>query len=212
MPEEDTQLRIAVEALNRIFRGRFRLVEVEGQLHSEVAGFLDAAGVEESRAFLSERTGLGLDINPFERADGTAWIIVSNILSQVQQRALALDFALSYLGVCYRLQLEAEERIRKGAPHFWISLRHEEIGDEEAAQAHMILAFIEDVKDQENPRAAPAYGHLTGRLGVFSKELEALEQYAEAFLDSFPLFPEEILLKFQLAIEPEMGTSIRFGE
>lgn len=195
------QIELANRALRRMFKGTLELAPIgEARIQTQITGSLDLAGIEAAKAYLRRRTGSGKAIDPFERADGTAWIIVSNVLAQLRSTALALDFALEYLGICQELQVIRGSRIRKGAPHYWASFRYEEIGDLETARGHMVLAFIEDVKDHHpNARKAPAYVHLTTRLGVSSDELRILEGVARRRVEDFPMFPEEMLVDYQLS-------------
>ncbi len=202
MPENTLQVEIANEALDFMFKEvRLRPVSRD-QIRTEIATSLELAGIQTAKEFLRDRSGKDNEIDPFIRADGVAWVIVSTVLAQMNLHPLALDFALEYLGICYEQQEVWNQRIKKGAPHFWISLRYEGVGDLEGARAHMILAFIEDVKDHHpTPKAAPAYAHLTNRLDVSVAELKGLELFAGKFLENFPWFPEEILIRYQLGHE-----------
>lgn len=51
-----------------------------------------AYAIEESIGYLSSNTGVGRAIDPFEQADGNAWVVVQDILSRFGLKVMACRF------------------------------------------------------------------------------------------------------------------------
>jgi hypothetical protein len=71
----------------------------------------------------------------------------------------------------------------------------------------MILAFIEDIANSSKPTRSPAYQQLVAAFDVSSSILKGLVEYVQnsGVLNSFPFFPEDILVRFQLEKLPTFG-------
>lgn len=204
----DKQWEIVNAALKLLFDGDVR-IQREGGLFriTGVSGVPRLQALEESFAYLEDKTGQGKEIDPFERSDGTSWVILSQVLSYLGLKHVALEVASRYLSKCYDLQTH-ERRIHKGGPLYWASERHREIGDNDNAKGYMLLAFVEDCAGYEDPRKAPAYQRLKSVFGFSSSFLDALVDYAKG-VPTFPDFPEEILLGWELAQVPRLRTTGR---
>ena len=74
----------------------------------------------------------------------------------------------------------------------------------------MLLAFIEDSAGDGDPRRAPAFHRLSTVFGFSNDFLNGLLDYAKKER-SFPDFPEEILLKWELASAPTLS-QVRRGD
>lgn len=207
MSWDDRQRQIAKEALGLIFEGDIAL-EWKGTIFtiSKASGIWKLEAFERSLTYLAERTGPEREIDPFERSDSTSWVILSQLLSILGQRLLALDVILRYLKVCYDLQDEHRRRMHKGAPLFWASQRYREVGENDLASGYMLLAFIEDCEGYEDPRKAPAYTHLLSVFRFSADFLERLIAYARK-QDPFSDFPEEVLLGWELITAPGLPES-----
>lgn len=204
------QWEITKEALKLLFGKNIEITPLEGGTFAVKVDPVvwQPQSLEKCMEYLREETGRNRDIDPFVRPDATSWTILSQFLSRFRLRYLAREVALQYLQVCYDLQEEHEQRIHKGAPLFWVSERFREMDDNDRARGYMLLAFIEDCKQYDDPRTAPAYHRLTEVLGLSSLFLDGLLDYAKK-IEPFPSFPEEILVGWELASLPGLGTANR---
>jgi hypothetical protein len=199
---DDRQWQIAEEALRLLFEGDIA-IERQGARFtvSKVSGIWKLEAFERSLTYLTDRTGPNREIDPFERSDSTSWIILSQLLSILGQRLLALDVILRYLKVCYDLQNEHRRRMHKGAPLFWASQRYRQVGESNLASGYMLLAFIEDCEGYQDPREAPAYTQLLSVFRFSPDFLQGLVAFARE-QEPFPDFPEEVMIGWELINAP----------
>jgi hypothetical protein len=204
LSSEERQWRTAQEALRFLLEGDIT-IERQGPrvTISSASATWRPEALERSLAYLNERTGLGRQIDPFERSAGTSWIILSQLLAILGQNLLALDVSLRYLRVCYDLQDQHQRRMHKGGPLFCVSQRYREVGEINLARGFTLLAFVEDCKAYENPREAPAYSQLLSVFRFSPDLLEGLIDFATR-QEPFPQFPEEILLEWELSNAPAL--------
>jgi hypothetical protein len=198
---DDKQHQIAKKALELFSEGI--KIEWQGQqfaIHG-VSVIWKLECFQRSLAYLTDITGPDRDIDPFERPDSTSWVIVSQVLSLLGQRLLALDVVLRYLKVCYGLQEQHRRRMHKGAPLFWVSQRHRDVGQNDLASSYMLLAFIEDCKAFPDPHEAPAYIYLINVFHFPTDFLDQLITYAKE-QETFPNLPEQILVEWELTSAP----------
>ena len=78
-----------------------------------------------------------------------------------------------------------------------------------SSRGYLLLAFVEDVKEYPNPRETPAYHRLRGALGLSDNLLESLIVFAEPYRAEFPLFPEEIVLQWELELTGKSASAER---
>jgi hypothetical protein len=185
--------------LKKLFQGGVEIAErPDGRFQIRSVPVLNMIGIEECIAYLTEQTGPEKPIDPFVATDGTAWVIVSQVLAQFGLRAQALQIAERYVTLCYKLQEVSNARFHKGAPLFWLSQRYLELGDRQKARSYMLLAFAEDIKFYDEPNRTSAYQQLVGILGVSPSMLESLTAFGRQIRENFPRYPEEVLIKWEL--------------
>jgi Holliday junction resolvase-like predicted endonuclease len=192
---QGNQWRIAEKVLQKFLTPH--KTEIEGKEYT--LWQVDISKLNVAMEELVRMTGKGNEIDPFVTPDGNAWVLVSSFLETIQQYDFALQFTLKYVEECYSLQIKHDERIHKGAAHFWAS-HYFYLNDVlEYAQSHMVLAFLEDVIEYGDAKKAPAWSFLTTKLGFSRVGLDRLD----AFLKSIPqkerrhlLFPEDAILKY----------------
>jgi hypothetical protein len=119
-------------------------------------------------------------------------------------RLAALDVASRYVELCYKLQVESNSRIHKGAPLFWLSERLLENGQESLAAGSMMLAFVEDIWHYRSPSEAPAYQRLVGMFGVSHSALDNLIEYARKTFREAAFFPEVVLTAWEMEKLPRL--------
>jgi len=195
--DADAQYSIARKALQKLFLGDINFIQLGGAFQVNFAGALQLQGLEDCISFLTKETKENR-INLFEATDGNAWVIVSQSLSRIGLKVIALQVSEKYLELCYSLQIERNARIHKGGPFYWLAERMQENNDGVGALGCLLLAYIDDVKIYADARTTPAYQRLTGTYGVSPELLEKLTKYAESKKSKFPFYPEEILVGWEL--------------
>ena len=204
-----SQWELAKQALSILFQNNVRFILVP-ETRFERVWIPDYAvpNMESCIDFLKKNTGRGESIDPFESADGTSWVTISQVLSRKTLREMALEVSLQYLRVCYELQLKENARVHKGAPLYWASQRNYEMGKIEEARGLMLLAFVEDTAEYSkprDPRKAPAYAKLTAIYGFSASVLENLLTYTIERIEKFSNFPEDALLDWELHNATKLG-------
>ena len=151
------QVDIARKALDILFSGKGPILRAPEFIigASFDIGPWKVATLEKSLMYLKDQTGHGNRIDPFIMADGTAWIIVAQILSRLGLSSLALQVAEKYLETCYDLQEKTRKRINKGAPLFWLSQKLFETGEKASAIGFMLLAYTEDIISDKDATQGP---------------------------------------------------------
>jgi hypothetical protein len=128
MQDAKKQNDIATEAFRKFLVGEIqRSSQENGTEFFTFKGRWDMKSFPDAIKYLSENTGKGKAIDPFEGADGTAWIIFSNILLKYFKNN-ALDVLKLYIDTCYELQTQHNQQIHKGGPFFWISDHYYNLG------------------------------------------------------------------------------------
>ena len=137
--DDNLQWMLTREALLKLFGNSVSFPQAEGTRFEGVWISPSALPKMESCfSFLEEKTGMGRIIDPFQMADGTSWVILSQVLSRTALREMAFEVAVRYLRLCYQLQEKENVRMHKGAPLFWVSQRLYEMGRmEEAGGFHV---------------------------------------------------------------------------
>jgi hypothetical protein len=189
------QNKLVEDALRRILKPRESII---GEMR--IQGW--SIDYRQSTEILNEwarKTDKGQEIDPFEMADGNAWVIISSVFSSIQQNNFALQFALKFLDLCYDLQSKHGERIHKGAAHYWVAHYYELADYEDLARSHMILAFIEDAILTKEPKEAPAWYYLVSLLGFSVTGLDALDDFLKAMSKrkkNMMFFPEDAIVNY----------------
>jgi len=202
MQDPERQNEIAKEALKKFLVGEIeQSYRQDGSVQFIFKGRWEMRSFPNAVAYLYENTGKGKNIDPYVSADGTAWIIFSNILSQMNFKNNALDVLKLYIDSCYELQTKHNQRIHKGAPFFWISEHYYNLGQFNLAKQFMIYAFIEDTLSPLDPFAAPAYTKIKTQFPVPDNYLKELVSYVKANYtgSKIPFYAEEIIVSFDIS-------------
>lgn len=199
----DRNTQISKEALRLL--GIDALFTIGGRIFPVVIGPLQVHKIKDCIQYLIDKTGPGGEIDPYVLPDGNAWINVQQILSQIGLGTLALQVASKYLKFCYELQKEDNQRIKKGAPLFWLAQRFLETGDKSTARGYMLLAFIEDTYAYSDLDKIPAYQQLVEIFDFAPGILKDLRNFTQHKFGELPKFPEEVLVEWELARLPFLG-------
>lgn len=193
------QYEIAMGAFRKFLVGEIE--QPDGTEQTIFKGRWELKSFPDAVAFLSENTGKGKPIDPFQGVDSTAWIIFANMLMQPQIdfKYNALDVLRLYLDTCYELQNKYAQWLHKGAILYWISEHHYNLGQAGLASQYMIYAFIDDIFYDKDPFSKGAYRELKKKCSVSDGYLEELVDYVKTtFVNTPPLFPEEVMVGFDL--------------
>ncbi len=215
--EPSSQFEIAKYALEKLFLGNISFsYQDKARFQIVTSGTWQLEGYLDCLNYLSKETGPEKNIDPFKKADGNAWVIVSQVLSIAGLKSLALEVSLAYLDRCYSLQISVKKRIHKGAPLFWTSERSYENGDMQVAAGFMMLAFIEDVIIQKIPKGLPSYNRLIGLYSISPATLTHLTEYIDDLKRTEnpewpPFYPEEIIVGWEELLLPPLPDALDRG-
>jgi len=145
-----------------------------------------------------------LSFEPLTFNDEKSWIIVSRILATQKLAQAALDVAYRYFDVCYRMQSEVAKWIPKARVLSWLSERLRDLDKVEIARGTMLLAYIEELMLIKHADKSQAYSILQEIFEVPRESLDSLAKHVENVTEP-PLFPEEILVKWELDNIPDLS-------
>lgn len=143
-------------------------------------------------------------IDPITASDETAWTTVSRILSEEGFKAAAVALAHHYLDLCYKLQTDLSTRVYKAEIFSWLSKLLREVGELQLAKGWMLLAFLEDLYANHDTQLSTAYESLLQSFEMPQEKLDSLANFAKE-LEDRPLFPEEVLVQWELFNAPELS-------
>jgi hypothetical protein len=159
---------------------------------------------QECLLLLEKNTGMGKTTDPFKTPNDSAWIVVSQVLSQMEQETASLDVASRYVEFCYQIQSESNMRLDKTMALYWLSegLYAEE--RTETAKGAILLAYVEECSFSKSVRHdGLVYSRLRGTYSIASSILESLGKFARDFPSSY--FPDEVLTSWELDNAPQLS-------
>lgn len=185
--------------------------------HDDLYAFLERKlgegtwqGIHEALRGLSENTGRGRIIDPFENPDSDLWSLVWNLLYfRAKLYSEALTVAQAFLDHYYALQEEQKERIHKGTPLQYLGVSYFSLNNIEQSRKFHILAFIEDVVrhfESQKPRnktppmntiSTPATITLKTRFRMADLEIKNLQDFVwKIASNSVPFYPEQVFVEW----------------
>lgn len=169
--------------------------------------------LDDSFAYLRDKTGVGLPIDPFESPEQSAWFILLQSIWFAGFKSIANEIAAKYLETIYLLQVGQRRRADKSAAFYWLSETFRELGQNDVAKGCILLAIAEKVISGESSSAVQSYNRLTAVLGLLRSSVDSMvaflkERAKERKEQQLGLetFPEQGLVQWEL----EEATGLTF--